>query len=1048
MTGSVLSPSAAPTRPARGKCIRIAAAALAVALAAGCQIGDRTGAQQPAGRTFAVGDNLLGEPCRAVPAKNAGTPVAGETAYDLFCGRWESPSGRIYEAPATKAPFDLAMAGWWRSRLQAMANCEAPVSAPALGSSAVALKCTLRRGEWPYQALVVGLENRVFLADMIPAAAPAAERAIAVLSGRAPAGEGDGKRTASAGGPEASALYSVGDLQAYRELLRLAQQDNYGGSFPQAEQRYRQALALQQKILPNNAGGQAFVLMHLALELSNQERFTEANALFDRSGALVASSLDPTDEPRWISYRAIHFANQRRYKRALELAQQATSLRLALAKQLRPDVIGRSAADGGSATLAALGVGEQDSSSNLVISGTVDAAAGDIVQSRFIEAAMLMKDGELAAAEKVARDAASILDAEPRVPRRWLSQLLLLQARIAEGRGEPGRAEQLLQAAIENERSLIANSRTEGSALVALGDVRGEEEKYAEALAAYRAGFEVFRLNGGSLRVDEAMPFFSAVIAAAQRLPNDRARLFDEAFAVAQLVRTPQTAQTMALANARVAAGDTASSQLIREMQDARRRRDLLNESLTRAQTDPTVLPPQLAAIEQEWTAVNQRIESLEREVQAAQPTYNQLIDAPASVDAVRAALRENEALVQILIGTQGGVGMLIDAQGIEVYPIALKASDVQQMVARLRRPFDVAIGAPFDLTLAAELYEKLFGPVRQRLAKAEHVIIVPSGPLLSLPPGVLVVDAGASPAGPARYEAVAWMARQNAITVSPSVQSFANLRQRARPSAAAEPFFGFGDFVPARDTEAISKSLGLSPGCSREIAQVALMQPLPKTASEVKAIAGAMGAAPGAVVLGPAFSEDTIKSANLADYRVLYFATHGLLPEHLDCWAEPSLVVSRPAGGDANNDGLLVASEIAELQLDADLVVLSACNTGGPGGASGGESLSGLARSFFYAGARSLLITHWQIPDAPTAELMVRTFETATRQNLPIAEALRQSQIAVMQQAAYAHPLNWAAFSVVGDGGRRLRTVAGRVSAADAAPQRPLDCDAGACGR
>jgi CHAT domain-containing protein len=178
-------------------------------------------------------------------------------------------------------------------------------------------------------------------------------------------------------------------------------------------------------------------------------------------------------------------------------------------------------------------------------------------------------------------------------------------------------------------------------------------------------------------------------------------------------------------------------------------------------------------------------------------------------------------------------------------------------------------------------------------------------------------------------------------------------------------------------------------------------------------------------VVLGTRFTEQSVRSSRLDDFRVVYFATHGLLPEPLDCLAEPALAVSTGSSTDSKNDGLLVASEIADLKLDADLVVLSACNTGGGtrSGAikGGGESLSGLARAFFYAGARTLLVTHWPIPDQPTTRLMVGMFTNATREEVSIAEALRQSQAAMIANSATAHPLNWAAFTVVGDGGRRL---------------------------
>jgi CHAT domain-containing protein len=120
----------------------------------------------------------------------------------------------------------------------------------------------------------------------------------------------------------------------------------------------------------------------------------------------------------------------------------------------------------------------------------------------------------------------------------------------------------------------------------------------------------------------------------------------------------------------------------------------------------------------------------------------------------------------------------------------------------------------------------------------------------------------------------------------------------------------------------------------------------LPESADEVKRIAAALGAKPDALVRGRDATERRVRETDLSRYRVIAFATHGLLPGELDCQNEPALALAPPAA--AGGDGLLDASEVAMLKLDADWVVLSACNTAGPDGSLGGESLSGLTRAFF----------------------------------------------------------------------------------------------------
>jgi CHAT domain-containing protein len=145
------------------------------------------------------------------------------------------------------------------------------------------------------------------------------------------------------------------------------------------------------------------------------------------------------------------------------------------------------------------------------------------------------------------------------------------------------------------------------------------------------------------------------------------------------------------------------------------------------------------------------------------------------------------------------------------------------------------------------------------------------------------------------------------------------------------------------------------------------------------------------------------------------------MLPGELHCQAQPGLVLSPPTGAAAaaNADGLLTASEIAGLKLNARLVVLSACNTAAGGGSRfGGGALEGLADSFFNAGAHAVLASHWEVPSAATTSLMTGLFENLSRDPThDTAEALRQAQLRLIAQDATAHPFDWAAFTLIGDG-------------------------------
>jgi CHAT domain-containing protein len=203
-----------------------------------------------------------------------------------------------------------------------------------------------------------------------------------------------------------------------------------------------------------------------------------------------------------------------------------------------------------------------------------------------------------------------------------------------------------------------------------------------------------------------------------------------------------------------------------------------------------------------------------------------------------------------------------------------------------------------------------------------------------------------------------------------------------------------------------------------RRLAQ--LLPQLPETADELKAVAQDLGAPPADIHLGLDASVATVKRAALADYRIVYFATHGLVAGDIKGLAEPSLALTIPPQPTDFDNGLLTASEVAQLKLNADWVVLSACNTIA-GGKPGAEALSGLARAFFYAGARALLVTHWSVASDAATRLTTATFDILNADpTLGRAEAMRRAMLAYLADRAKprnAYPANWGPFSIIGEG-------------------------------
>lgn len=363
----------------------------------------------------------------------------------------------------------------------------------------------------------------------------------------------------------------------------------------------------------------------------------------------------------------------------------------------------------------------------------------------------------------------------------------------------------------------------------------------------------------------------------------------------------------------------------------------------------------------------------------------------------------------------------------------------------------------PFDHARAHALYKALFGKAGD-LIKGKHLLLVPSGALTRLPFQVLVTE----PPSGGDHKATRWLARDHELTVLPAVSSLKVLRRVATPSTATMPMIGFGnplldgnqgharngafykqqaalartnkDCVQA-PTNVTSQLRGLSRSpapisqSSRiaDVAQIRLQSPLPETADELCAVARDLKADVGEMRLGARATEREVKSLSasgkLADFRIVHFATHGTLAGQLSGTSEPGLILTPPDNGTEDDDGYLSAGEIAGLKLDADWVILSACNTAGGANeadAAGAEALSGLARAFFYAQARALLVSHWEVNSEATVKLITSAVNAMSRdKSVGRAEALRRAMLAMIDtgQPHEAHPAYWAPFVVVGEG-------------------------------
>jgi len=367
----------------------------------------------------------------------------------------------------------------------------------------------------------------------------------------------------------------------------------------------------------------------------------------------------------------------------------------------------------------------------------------------------------------------------------------------------------------------------------------------------------------------------------------------------------------------------------------------------------------------------------------------------PLSVEDTQKLLADDEALIVFDFGAKS-YAWVITRDGADWQELNVTARDLAAQVMTLRESLTSPVPKPFDAALAHTIYESTFGALAGQLADKKRLSVVTNGAFTSLPLQLLVT---ADPAGKDLKD-VDWLVRSYAVTILPSVMSLQVLRRESSTSAAMRSMVAFADPVFAD-----------------------ALPPLPGTRKEVETIGEELKVDEGDLHLGSDASETTVKEAKLDQYKIVYFATHGLLPSDIALVStakpEPALALSKPASPSDLDDGLLQASEIAQLKLNADWVVLSACNTAAEN-KPGGEALSGLARAFFYAGARSLIVSHWQVDDAATARLMATTFKLhEEKPELSHAEVLQQAMLAMLDEAksdAEAHPRFWAPFVVMGE--------------------------------
>jgi len=785
--------------------------------------------------------------------------------------------------------------------------------------------------------------------------------------------------------------------------------------------------------------------LNRALQRSNLGEFAEADRLFAEVEAIPTS--DPVQLRLRRNFRAIHALNQRDYDgaaalletpippltNAVEVSGGAVTLTPEIAAGVNSGANARAVRQTSDRErLTPLERAQIIDAQAVHLLGTVerlrgDAQAGKAAQLKGLADALAVRDGRVT----------SIV----RLRSQMLGELALSEEALGDNAAADARFQESIGAlSVEYpETNALASARARYAAFLSR---HGEDDK---ALAIYH---DVVDALASSQRSTTGManvmaPYYKLL---ASRSASD-AKAAGDFFVASQLQVRPGVADTQAMLARELSAGSDDGARLFRQATTLSR--DIERARIEDARLAQAAATPEINALRADLKTQLDNLSFQQAETLTKLSDYPQYrVVAPGKLDLVelQQALRPDEAYLKMLVVGDAVYGMLIGQKDAQLWRSDISAQGLENAVDTIRSTISIVengkrVTYPFDAVTARKLYTQLFGPVADRLPTVAHLIFEPDGAMLRLPINLLIT----SDTGLAAYEQrindpnadafdmrnIAWLGRSTRPSTAVSALAFRNARQAA-PSSATREYFGLGENLPVRG--GVLPSLGtrgaagggVDGSCQWDVSQWSR----PISAAELVTASSTMDRGAATLLTGGAFTDTAVKTrGDLSDYRIIHFATHGLVTApRPSCPARPALVTSF---GGQDSDGLLTFQEIFDLKLNADLVILSACDTAGAAtvaatreagvASGGGNALDGLVRSFIGAGGRSVIASHWPAPDDFDATQRLISGLFAAHQGESIADALWASEVQLMDDKRTSHPYYWAGFAIIGDGGQAL---------------------------